>query len=387
VFLGQISDLTLSGAAAHREPANLSPMKRAIATSIFHSDLTPAEQTPPEWIELFPAGTGSDHRIDARDGRHWFANPAGVIVAFAANNGPLPIDYEHGQDVLADKGQAAPAAGWIIKVEDRSGAVWGQVEWTAAATRMIVEREYRFISPAFNHTKDLKITRLLGAALVNRPAMQMTALSREQQQQETDMKAIAKALGLPETADEAAILAALAARDTERTAICSALKIEGDKPAHDAVLAAITKLHEDHATALASAKKTDDTEVSALRKSLDDTTKSLAALQKKDADREIDTALDKATAAGKITPASRNDYRSMCSAEGGLERFNKLVETLPVIVEPSNLDGKQASTAVEEPDIDPVALAAAARKYQEEQAAVGRSISVSEAVNICKAKK
>jgi hypothetical protein len=77
----------------------------------------------------------------------------------------------------------------------------------------------------------------------------------------------------------------------------------------------------------------------------------------------------------------------MCAAEGGLERFGKLVETLPVIVKPSDLDGRQASTDTEDADIDPVALAASARKYQDEQRAAGRTIAFSDAVNICKQQK
>lgn len=321
-------------------------MKTATATAIFATDLAQAENTAPEWVELFPAGP----ELKARDGRTWTADPQAVLSAFAANNAPLPIDYEHGQDHLAPEGKEAPAAGWIVKVENRAGAVWGMVEWTARAAKMIVDREYRFLSPAFNTTKAGRITRLLGAGLVNRPALEMTALSREQPQEETDMKAIAKALGLADDADEAAILAALG------------------------------KLQSDHETALAAAEnRADTTEVATLRTEL-------AALRQKDTDRDIDAALDLGTQQGKITPASRDNYRAMCAVEGGLARFKALAATLPVLGDPTKLDGKTVDTEAGD-ERAPAEIASLARKYQQEQAALGNMVTMTAAVAHVKEQK
>ena len=347
-------------------------MKTATATAIFRTDLASEAKAAPEWVELFPAGP----ELLARDGRRWTANPDAVIAAFAAYNAPLPIDYEHGQDLKADKGEEAPAAGWIVELQNRAGAVWGRVEWTERAAAMIAAREYRFLSPAFTAAEDGLVRRLLGAGLVNRPALEMTALSRETPNQETSMKAIAKALGLDEGAAETAILAAI---EANRTEIASALKIDAGA-GRDAVLAAITKLQGDlDAATVALAGAPDKAELASLQTSL-------AALQKKDADREIDTALDAAQAAGKITPASRSEYRAMCAVEGGLERFKALAATLPVIAEPSRLDGKTAKTD-DGDSVDPVALAARARKYQDEQMAAGRQIDIATAVLEVKEKK
>ncbi len=362
------------------------PMTKTTATANFGTELAAAANKAPEWVELFPAGP----RIDARDGRSWTANPKAVLTAFDANRAPLPVDYEHAQDHLAPQGIAAPAAGWIVKLEERGGAVWGQVEWTDKAAAMIAAREYRFLSPAFNYDKTGLIKRLVGAGLVNRPALEMTALSRatlNHHHQENDMKAIAKALGLAEGADEAAILAAISRRDAERTAVCQALKLDPAKADDKATVAAIEKLTTDTETALAAVKATPEaTEVAALKQSLADTSTALAALQQKDADRDIEAALDKAAAEGKITPASRETYRAMCAAEGGLTRFAELVKTLPVICEPSTLD-ERAATTRENDETDPVALAAKGRKYQDEQAAIGRVISISEAISIVKEQK
>lgn len=374
----------MSGAAQLGEPSNLSPMNTATATAIFRTDLAASKTGAPEWIELFPAGP----ELNARDGRRWTAAPEDVLAAFNANNAPLPIDYEHGQDHLATQGHEAPAAGWIVELENRNGAVWGRVEWTDRAAAMIAAREYRFVSPAFNTLKNGKITRLLGAGLVNRPALEMTALSRETPQttENDQMKAIAKALGLDEGADEKAILAAIAARDTERTALLKELKLDPAQAGQEEAAAAIASLRQESETATAALKSAPEkAELAAVRQTLADTQTALAALQKKDADREIDLALDEATNAGKITPASRDKYRAMCAAEGGLDRFKELASTLPVICEPSTLDTRRATTREE--TIDPVELAAEATKYQTEQRAAGINLSYSEAVFAVKDKK
>lgn len=193
------------------------------------------------------------------------------------------------------------------------------------------------------------------------------------------LKAIAKALGLAEAADEAAILSAITTRDGERKSLCQALKID-DKGGQAEITAAIAKLQEDTATALASVQSGDSAkEVAELRTAL-------AQLQEKDAEREIDLALDAAAQAGKITPATRDTYRAMCSLDGGLDKFNALVATLPVIAAPSKLDGKQPETKAEA-DLDPVALAAEARAYVNEKAAVGITVTISDAVAHVKEKR
>jgi len=371
------------------------PMSTITATANFGAELAATQSNPPEWVQLFPVGRGHSRRIDARDGRSWTANPDAVVAAFNANRAPLPVDYEHAQDHRAPSGLAAPAAGWVVELKNKAGAIWGKVEWTPQAAAMIVSREYRFLSPSFthekgDHQKPGRILRLLGAGLVNRPALEMTALSHitpTLQHQEKNMKAIAKALGLAGDADEKAILAEISRRDAFSTAICQALKLDPAEAGEKATLAAIETLAADTETALAAAKAAPAAgEVAALEQSLADTTKALAALQQKDAAREIEAALDKAAAKGKITPASRETYRAMCQSEGGLARFTELVETLPVICAPSTLDERKAEIHSDDAP-DPVELAAKARKYQDEQAAIGRTITISEAIETVRTQK
>lgn len=355
-------------------------MNTTTATAFF-TDLASEGSAPPEWIELFPKGP----QIRARDGRSWMLEPARVVAAFAANKGPLAIDYEHAQAHKAPKGEEAKAAGWIVAVEERGGAVWGKVEWTRAAAQMIVEKEYRFISPDFDHTREGLIVHLNGAGLVNRPALTMTALS--QKQPETiamSLKAIAAALGLKDDADEKAVLTAIEARTKQVTALCAVLKIDAASDA-EAITAAVEGLQKEHDTALASLQSAQGADVTALKAQLDDTRNALAALQQKDVDREIEAVLDQASAEGKITPASRESYRAMCVTEGGVERFKALAATLPVICAPSQLGGKPVTSADEATNLNPTALASKARKYQDDQAALGMVVSISEAVEHVKA--
>ncbi|MCW5720421.1 MAG: hypothetical protein KIS86_04685 [Devosia sp.] len=347
----------------------MSPMTTRTATTDLFTDLAAESGQAPDWVQLLPAGP----EIVARDGRRWTFEPQTILNAFTANRGPLVIDYEHGQDHLATAGVKAPAAGWITAMEARDGAIWGKVEWTATAAREIVERAYRFLSPSMRHTKNGVLTRLQGAGLVNRPALEMTALSREEHSHQKEplmtLKAIATALGLADSAGEAAVLAAIAGRDTERETLCSALAIDVASDTA-ALTTAVTTLVNDHKTALARAE--DTSELETLRTSL-------ASIQADRLTEKIEKALDDAQAAGKITPASRGDYLAMCQVEGGLGRFESLVKTLPVIGEPSGI-GNTSPATDDAAEPDSVALAAAARKYQDEQAALGIHISTAQAV-------
>ena len=130
----------------------------------------------PAWIELLPAG-----EFEGRDGRGPFRlnSPERVIAATRAlqMDAGLPIDYDHATDFGAPEGRPAPAAGWICDLEDRDGALWGKVEWTAHGADALAMREYRYISPVFEYAKNGEVVRLLRAALTNNPNLYLTAIS------------------------------------------------------------------------------------------------------------------------------------------------------------------------------------------------------------------
>jgi len=183
----------------------------------------------PEWVHLIPAG-----RTSGRDGRGpYVLEDAQAVVAASIREGlDAVIDYDHQTDLAAVKGVGgtAPAAGWIKALEARADGIWGKVEWTEKAAAAIAAREYRYISPVFIHTRAGQIKAVLRAGLTNNPNLNLTALAAgdTQLQSEGDtmdelLKALAKALGLPADADQAAIMAAIAALGERETAAQAAI--------------------------------------------------------------------------------------------------------------------------------------------------------------------
>ena len=132
----------------------------------------------PDWIEVIPAGT-----FKGRDGRGPFnnANPQAVVDATAALNmtAGIPVDYDHATDFAAPEGREAPAAGWMREFQVRNGAIWARVEWTPKGAQHVAHKEWAYVSPVFEHTKDDQqiVTRLLRAALTNNPNLELQAVA------------------------------------------------------------------------------------------------------------------------------------------------------------------------------------------------------------------
>lgn len=138
-----------------------------------HAIALPAGSAP-EWVHLIPAG-----EFSGRDGRGPYkSNPQSVLDQFAAWGMPLVIDYEHQGIHAADNGQPAPAAAWVRELQEREGEIWGRTEWTDKASSMISAREYKYLSPVFDHAQDGTIVRLIGAGLTNNPNLYLTAIAR-----------------------------------------------------------------------------------------------------------------------------------------------------------------------------------------------------------------
>lgn len=325
-----------------------------------HVFLTPlalaaSDASAPEWIQVFPSG--GELVTASTDGRRWrLADPAAVVAMSRIDGIPLAIDWEHAQDHKAPKGELAPAAGWIEELQVRGDTIFARVKWSERGRQSIASGEYRFFSPSFLHTRDGKVMRLLGGALVNRPAFpQMPALSRKQTNEEDMDKELLDALGL-------------ASNVTTADAVAAVKKLKSDLEAATGRAATpppdqfIPRADYDAALARAQAAE-----------------QKLADKEKTEREAEITAAVDGAVKDGKIAPASKDHYLALCRKEGGLDEFKKLVATLPKIVNPSNLNSRTPeSEGVDENDS--VALAAHARAYMDEQAKLGRNLTIAEAV-------
>ncbi|MFZ5774033.1 MAG: phage protease [Thermodesulfobacteriota bacterium] len=279
----------------------------------------PASAEVPDWVQLLPAGPV----VQGRDGRAWnLPDSQAVVEAFRAGGVDLPLDVEHATELKAPSGEPAPAMGWIKELEVRNGEVWGRVEWTGEGGIEVGERRYRYLSPVFLYDKQtMQILRLKSAALTNQPNLALQALNREGYQpneEEQSMKKIYAALGLTETATEAEALNAIG-------------KLQGDLATaiNRAETPSLDKFvpRADYNTAMNRA-----TTAEAKVKEMEATKLETA----------INTEIDAALKAGKITPATVDYHKASCRQEGGLDRFKEFVKAAPVIGDASGLDGKEA---------------------------------------------
>lgn len=275
-------------------------------------EIPPAAGTgAPLVIELIPAPDAAG-RVTGRDGRSWlFDEQARVELRrqFDTRGIDIVIDRDHASELRAPHGDEAPAAGWIRDLEIRAdGSVWGIVEWTPRGADQVRNREWRYASPVFDFEPATnRIARLVSVGLVNKPNLRMSALNKEEPRMKISTL-IAAALALPaDTATEADVVAAIdrlkadvtTARNAEQTPSLEKFVPRSD---YDAVLTraanAETKIKEAETAAHTAA---------------------------------VNAALDAASKAGKITPASIDYHRASCSDAAGLERFRAFVGAAPVI--------------------------------------------------------
>lgn len=255
----------------------------------------------PEWVHLVPAGTfkGADGR-----GPYRVADGAAVIRdSMATGAGRLPIDENHAIDLKAPKGEASPARGWIVELQERDTGIWGRVEWTEDGRRMVAAKEYRGISPAISRKADGEIVAVLRASLTNTPNLnQLTTL--HSRSPEMDFAAqLRQALGLGVTAPEADVLAAVTAHktavDTHATQLAAIRKAGG---------MAETVTADGIVTELQARRASDDTVVTQLRSTAVDLQNQLNTLKNDTAKKEATAFVDAAIKAGKASLVPLRDY-------------------------------------------------------------------------------
>lgn len=278
----------------------------------------PADGSVPDWLELIPAG-----RFQGRDGRAWNnAEPQAVVDAFNQDARPLPVDWEHATET-ASAGAPVPKAAWIEQVEVRDGAVWGRFAWTERGRNSIAARDYRFLSPVFIYTKnDLQVVKLVSVGLTDNPNLRLKAInshSPDKEAQSMSLSAqIRQALGLAENATEdQAVTAINALKGDLQTAQNTAQQPSLDKYVPRADFdAAVTRA--------ANAEQ------------------KLQVAQSAQRDQEIETEIQSALKAGKITPATVEYHKAQCRQDGGLERFREFVKAAPEVGGDTELGKKKA---------------------------------------------
>lgn len=295
--------------------------------------------------QLLPFG-----EFEARDGRpgrgvKWRLDDAGGQRLAAELNRvaaatPIVIDYEHQTALAASNGQAAPAAGWIKRVQWLAGqGLFAEVEWTSRASAYIQAGEYRYISPVITYDEGSgRVVGLLNAALVNYPAvLGMEAVQAAlagmctptqpgrqpggEPEPRMDLTKLLEALGLAADANEAAALAEIArlkAQPTISAELCAALGVQAGAPAA-ALLSAAQQIKGAAAAAGAA-----DTAVAAL-------TTQVAQLSARLACSEVDKLVEQGTADGKLLPATEPWFREL--ARRDIEQARAYLKAAPAIAQ------------------------------------------------------
>lgn len=315
----------------------------------------------PQWVQLLPAGT-----FAGRDGAgpYHLDDPQGVIAATlaAAAGADLPIDYDHQILWSQRNGQPAIAGGWFKGFEVRDGEIWARVEWTPAAAAHIAAREYRYMSPVFLHDAAGKIIRIEHAALTNTPNLELEAISSRTQTNggsmtpEQVIAALFAAYGLkPDTPAEGLVTYAqgeaksLAAMAKRLGLPETAMAYEADKALAD-VLAAV----EETAKAMGMSDPVKPAQLAACARDVlakrgqpdasPDPTKwapvselqavasRLAALENSQAKDKAVEAVEAAMKAGKVTPGNK-DW-ALAYASKDLKGFEAFAAVAPSIVKP-----------------------------------------------------
>ncbi len=326
-------------------------------------------------IQLLPAGLfrATDGRPEKLAG--WkmdAAIAARIIAAVAALNRNLVIDYEHQTLHAETNGQPAPAAGWFKTLEWREGKglFATDVEWTARAKEMIEAGEYKYISPVFTfNPKTGEVGQLQLAALTNYPGLDGMAevlaraaarfnddsTSQEKSTMNKLLLAVLAALSLPNTGTEDEAIAGLATlkakadKTGELETEVAVLKSRAPDPSKYVPIEAMTKLQTD-----------------------------LAALTTQVAGREVDEVVAVALTEGKILPAQEawaRDYGKKDLAS--LKTYLSTAQPIAAL-QSTQTKGKGPGASGED---SPEVVAAAALKYQREQAAAGNNISTAQAVD------
>lgn len=261
----------------------------------------------PEWIPLIPASPAG------RDGRSWPQIDADAIAAESlAESEMIPVDWEHSTELRAPKGEEAPASGWVTALENRDGALWGKIDWTPRAAAQIAGREYRFVSPTILFEPDSRrIRRLSGVALTNRPNFALPALNAK----ETFMSltALCTALNVDTSSTEAQLVEKITGMKAE---LASAVNRAESPPLERFIPRA------DYDAALVRATNAEQ---------------ALASERSSKLGADVDAVIGEAMRAGKITPATKDFYVSLCLAENGsrLPEFRKFLEAMPIVVSPA----------------------------------------------------
>lgn len=300
------------------------------------------------------------------------ANAAQVIALASARITPIVIDYEHQTLNKEKNGQPAPAAAWFREFEYRPGAgLFARVKLTRRAVQLIEDEELGYFSPVFGYDTAGNVVEMLMGGFTNTPAIDgMQALAAaasaqlstgghivSQTQKLALTAALCAALSIPEDANEAQALQAINDLKTAKTTSderVAALTAQQPDPSKFVPIETFNQLQ---------------TQVAALNQQQTD--QAVAALVAQ-AEGETDGQV-------KVTAATKDWFTAF--AKKDLDGARAWLKDAPVIAALSRMQSGGHREVPNAADADPVAVAALARKYQDDQAKAGITVSTAAAVD------
>lgn len=205
----------------------------------------------PLTVQLSPFGEFALHDGGKMNGtvQHCTREAFEAMVANwkAAGSPEILVDVDH----ASATGRSTEAAAWATNLRVDDTGLCADFTLTPRGKELIGGRQYRFVSPGWTLGQDGTPLALCSVGLTNRPNLPVQPVvnadepggrdpdgptNESKGKQEMDLKKIAAALGLPETATEDEILAAVQAmKKKEADAAEAAAEAEAEKFAYDAV--------------------------------------------------------------------------------------------------------------------------------------------------------
>ena len=210
----------------------------------------PADGSTTVKVQLSPFGEFTLHDGGKRSGTVQHCSKAAfeALVANwkAAGSPDVLVDVDH----ASARGGSTEAAAWCNALEVDDNGLQGVFNLTPKGLELVKNRSYRFVSPGWTLSPDGTPVSLCSVALTNRPNLPVKPVvnadetggrdpddpNSRKDNPEMDIKKLAAALGLPETATEEEVLAAIKAmQDREAQAAAEAANAKAEEFAENAV--------------------------------------------------------------------------------------------------------------------------------------------------------
>ena len=204
-------------------------------------------------VQLSPFGEFTLHDGGKRNGTVQHCSKAAfeaLVASWKAAGSPeILVDVDH----ASATGGSTAAAAWAKNLRVEDDGLCADFELTPRGRELVEGRSYRFVSPGWTLSEDGTPLALCSVALTNRPNLPVKPVvnsggtggrdpddpnNATKGNPEMDPKKIAAALGLPETATEEEVLAAIKAmQDREAQAAAEAANAKAEEFAENAVKA------------------------------------------------------------------------------------------------------------------------------------------------------